>query len=305
MGGGVGPIRPFVSATAERETSRKPERMSREQALKKLSAIPPFPAVVRKLMSMVASDHSDMRMISEVLKADAVLAGESLRIANSALFALRHEVTSVLHAISVLGLDRLKSVVVTVGLRKCMKAGTGASQRCWRHNLATALVAEQMAAACELNRATVYTAGLLHGIGYAALAACFEDAWEAALGERARSGRNLAEIEADVIGITHLEAAEWLVHYWELPPSFLATSRCSHEAGGVMAVADMAQVVALACDGADWLGFAPWSAGADWDSARLMARLPEAAGQRMAATVDLLPEHVPYKINDFEMTFLR
>ena len=117
---------------------QSPAEVRQSEALKRLKSIPPFPAAARKLMAMVGSQATDLRGVSDVLKSDAVLAGESLRMANSALFALRHEVTSILHAVSVLGLDRLKSVVLTVGLRDMMKTPSAAAQRCWRHNLACA-----------------------------------------------------------------------------------------------------------------------------------------------------------------------
>jgi HD-like signal output (HDOD) protein len=281
---------------------------SKKDALNRLRTIPAFPAAARKLMSIMGNDSLNLRGVSDVLKSDAVLAGETLRMANSALFALRHEVTSVLHAVSVLGVDRLKSVVLTVGLRDMMKTRSTAAQRCWRHNLACALVAEYAADACGVDRASAYTAGLLHGIGYVALASCFSQEWDGIVTTFQQAPeRSLPELETAVIGINHMDAADWLIRHWELPEAFLKTSRCNHSGRPAIEIADMPAVTELACETADLLGFSVIEpAGVKlWDAQVLLGRVPESAAVRLAPTVEELPEIIPYKINDFEMSFLR
>ena len=53
--------------------------------------------------------------VSQLIRSDAVFAAEVLRLANSAMLGLRYEVMSIMHAISVLGMDRLQSLVMKSG----------------------------------------------------------------------------------------------------------------------------------------------------------------------------------------------
>src|SRR5438874_10600015 len=59
----------------------------------------------------------DFGEVSRVLMADAAFSSQVLRVANSALFGARYEVASILQALCVLGVDRLRDLVVTVALK--------------------------------------------------------------------------------------------------------------------------------------------------------------------------------------------
>src|SRR5207245_6126687 len=110
--------------------------------------------------------------LCDLIRPDPVFAAEILRIANSPLIAFSKEITSVMQASMLLGFRRLRRLVITVGLRLYMdKSFSRAVQLCWRHSVATAVIAERIARWNSIDRDFAYTAGILHDIGRAALAA--------------------------------------------------------------------------------------------------------------------------------------
>src|SRR5512142_829425 len=113
-----------------------------------LSDLPPFPGVAVRLMRLASTEGISLRNIAEMVRAEAAVSADVLRLANSSMFGGRTEVVSILHALAMLGLDRVKAMVTTAALRRYVASVWGYKSfvRCWRHNLACALVAQELAA---------------------------------------------------------------------------------------------------------------------------------------------------------------
>ena len=141
--------------------------------------LPPIPSVAVALLGLLSKEHVSIAEVSATIATDAAIAAEVLRAANTAHYGIRGEVTSVQHAATLLGLDRIRGLAATIGLRRYLGQALRmpAVQRCWRHNLACAFTAEQMATRLGGNPADAYTAGLLHDIGRLALVVAHPQAY--------------------------------------------------------------------------------------------------------------------------------
>ncbi|HTM51820.1 MAG TPA: HDOD domain-containing protein [Bryobacteraceae bacterium] len=120
----------------------------------------------------------------QVLRTDAAFSAEVLKLGNSPLNACRGRISSVLQAVMMLGLERIKDLAATFSLRAFLEGGilNGTLRDCWRHNLATAILAERLARFLLLDGDICYTAGLLHDIGRLALIRARPDKYEPAPG---------------------------------------------------------------------------------------------------------------------------
>ncbi len=235
-----------------------------------------------------------------MIRRDPAMAAEVLRLANSAMVGLRYEVMSIMHGISILGTSRLQSLVLTVGMRDFFQGGGSVALRyCWRHHLATALLAEDLAEPCAIERAEAYTAGLLHDLGYLALISAFPVEAEG-LGETWSSLD--ASAEQRIFGIDHRQAAVLLADAWGLP----STLRAVLEEPGDESRMTVPRLIRIASDVADRLGFAVLPGPAsEWDPEWLSMQLPPAAWTEISPRLAGLCESVPTKINLFECEFGR
>ena len=191
--------------------------LGRASAIKTLR---PFPAVACHLMNLVKGDNkADFGEVSRVLMADAALSSQVLRVANSALFGAKYEVKSVLHALCVVGVDRLRDLVVTVALKDFVSGGDNLFlQRCWRHNLATALWCDTLADHCGIDRPMGYTAGILHDIGRIALLMLFPDEYAAFLDVSLTGDLDKLEAERKLCDADHCQVGDSLATLWNLSP---------------------------------------------------------------------------------------
>uniref|UniRef100_I2Q5U9 HDOD domain-containing protein n=1 Tax=Desulfovibrio sp. U5L TaxID=596152 RepID=I2Q5U9_9BACT len=109
------------------------------------------------------------RLLAECIGLDPILTGHVLRIANSPLFGLRAQVTSLEQAIGVLGLSNLRTLLYTELLEQAAaKAGfvPGLRRSLWAHLGRTAVMARHIAPALPgLDPQALHTMGLLHDVG--------------------------------------------------------------------------------------------------------------------------------------------
>jgi HD-like signal output (HDOD) protein len=111
-----------------------------------VGSLPRLPSVVPQLMRSLRNDDSDSRALAELIGRDAVLVGEIVRVANSAFFKTSRPVTSLPQAITLLGQDGLRRVVMQLVMRPILRTNMGgasqhAGERLWEH-------AERCARAC-------------------------------------------------------------------------------------------------------------------------------------------------------------
>src|ERR1700722_6561567 len=105
-----------------------------------LRDLPPYRPVARKLMMLVDREDVSLTRIEQVLRTDAAFAADVLRLANSPLICSRFPILSIMQAIMMLGLEKVRALATTLAIRTFL-AGTITSdslRRCWTHNLATA-----------------------------------------------------------------------------------------------------------------------------------------------------------------------
>lgn len=185
-----------------------------------LRNLPPFSPVAARLMTLLRHENAGFREAADLLKSDAALTAEVLRLANSPTSGLRFPTTSLLQALSVLGVNRIASLTTTLCVGRLLKpvAKLPLMRRCWRHNLATALIASRWSGEYKVDAERAYTFGLLAGLGRLALLVSDPEVYSR-LAERAQLEHlSLELLENRLYGFDHRDAGQWLVSEWKLPP---------------------------------------------------------------------------------------
>lgn len=132
--------------------------------------IPRRPSLLPKLMATVNDAESSVLEISRIVAQDPALTGNLLRIANSPFYKVGNApIESIDRAVTLVGVQGLRSVIATALLQPLMATGSGAFSRfpelCWDHTLYSAVTAE--AHATQIERAEPFVSqlvGLLYGL---------------------------------------------------------------------------------------------------------------------------------------------
>ena len=242
----------MVSPETITTTARPDKTTERPWALINL---PPFPGVALRVLQLMSNDDVGFRELTALISSDMALSSEILRLANSALFCFRSEIRGILQAAVLLGLQRVKALALTVSMRVYLTdvLAIPALRACWRHSLATAFIAEEVAGISHMEKDAAYTAGLLHDIGRLALAVIRPVQYASFLSSGPKTDAEILGGERRLFEVDHCQAGRWLVEAWKLPKDFVdITSRHHLEINGKF---DLFAVVSFSCALANTLGF--------------------------------------------------
>jgi HD-like signal output (HDOD) protein len=263
--------------------------------------IPPFPAIAIKALQLISKDYSRLTELSNLICSDAAFSAEMLRIVNSPFFGLRTEVRSVLQATLLLGLERVKGLVVTIGMRAYLGDAlkVPALRACWRHSLACAMIAEDLTKKSLEEKDVAYTAGIVHDIGRFGLAVAYPERYASFLARTIDGPSAVLERERELFGINHCEAGRSLVLRWNLPKEFIRVTSEHHQraTGGPF---DLVAVIRASCMMADALGFEVVLPREPRNYKELLAELPESHRNLLSRDTEDLSFRIAEKINSLE-----
>ncbi|MGA8041359.1 MAG: HDOD domain-containing protein [Terracidiphilus sp.] len=265
--------------------------------------LPPFSQVALRVLEVVHRENAQLHELSDLISSDPAFAGEVLAIVNSLAYAPRFPINSILQAIAVMGAGHLQGLCLTVGVRGYLgqSLGNPSMRALWRHNLACAAIAEQLASAGFMDRDAAYTCGVLHDVGRMGLAAVRPREYADLLCRHRGTPASMMEREREVFGKDHCEVGLELVREWKLPEDFEVIVAEHHAPPRQDGVWDMAALVNLSCRMADAAGYAAFPACTCSPFAELLEELPARERKLFYTDVESLAYEVGRKINAIEL----
>jgi HD-like signal output (HDOD) protein len=264
--------------------------------------LPPFPQVALRVLQLANNENLQLHQLSELISSDPAFASEVLTVANSLLYAPRFPASSVLQAIAVLGANNLQGLCLTVGVRGYMgKALSQPAMRAiWRHNLASALIADQVASVGFIDRDVAYTSGVMHDIGRLALAVIRPREYTLLLETHSGPPVSILKAEHELFGWDHCQAGRQLIVDWKLPPEFEAIAAEHHEPRQKNGSWGMVDLINVSCRMADAAGFPAFAGCEVTPYPELLDELPVRERSLFHATLEPLAFEIAKKINAVE-----
>ena len=185
----------------------------------KLDRIPAVPTTYTELSRLAQDPKADSASFSKVIEMDAAVCAKVLQLVNSAYFGLGQKIVSVRAAVTYLGVEVIKSLVLGSSSfsDKAISEVKGFSpQRLQHHSMLTALLAKKIVSSPQLADAA-FTAGLLHDIGALVLLHAAPPDYVRALDRAKQLGGDTASAEREIFGVTHAEVGAYLLGLWGIP----------------------------------------------------------------------------------------
>lgn len=186
-------------------------------------ALPALPSLYFSVLKHLESPTSTVQDVAREVVKDIAMTSKLLQLVNAAFLGLRQKVTSASDAISILGIETLKSLVLSIHVFDYYEkfSSTGFSpERLWSHSLAVANASRQLTLLETHDKRMAdeaFTAGLLHDVGKLIFMANATVDYRRAIDEASRQGRDLSEVETEIFGAAHSQAGAYLVGIWAMP----------------------------------------------------------------------------------------
>lgn len=198
------------------------ELASLEIRIARSENLPVLPQAVSSVLKLADSPNVSPRQIAQCIERDPAITGKVLRAANSAYYGFSN-VNTVGRAISCLGMNSIRSLVISVALQN-MLAGRSHSQafnktEFWKHSLAVGIACRILGTMKMPYKADeIYSAGMMHDVGYIALDRFAAREMDEMVRQSKASGASLTMLMQMTLGFDHRAVGALLADKWHLPP---------------------------------------------------------------------------------------
>ncbi len=134
-----------------------------------IESIPTLPTVALRVMEVTSDPQSSASDLMEIIGPDISLTTKILKIANSPFYGLTKEVSSLQHAVTVLGFKEIRNMVMSTvafeSFKNFKQDDKFDIKRFWRHSFCCGLAAKIIAVELKSSSNDLFVAGLVHDIG--------------------------------------------------------------------------------------------------------------------------------------------
>lgn len=196
-------------------------------ALKRSQELASLPHIASKVLKLIQNKKVDLGEIARVIESDPILSMKLIRVANSPIFATRTKITSINHALMLLGTKRISNIVLSVSIYSKFFTNThkGAAvlmERFFNHSYLTGNTAKTLASCLKLQfNDNEFIGGLLHDVGKMAMLQVHPREYSLVHKLIREEGLYDLEAEKEVFGENHIEVGIQVAQLWKLPEEII------------------------------------------------------------------------------------
>ena len=199
----------------------------------KRTELPTLPVIVENILGTAKAENSSAKDLAYFIDKDQAITNKILRLANSAYYGLMKKVTSISHAITVIGFNEIISLTIGMSVFSAFHQkdlhGILDMRDLWLHSIGCASAAKEIAKKSGSRLVEqLFLNGLLHDMGKVILAVYFPKEYRAVLEGAKKSKTLLYHKEKEILGIDHATLSGLLMESWHFPDSLILSSRFHH-----------------------------------------------------------------------------
>lgn len=197
--------------------------------------LPSLPKIYTRVIDELCKPDPCMKTVTDLISRDVGMSARLLHLANSSFFGVRQRVESPAYAASLLGLNILRPLILSVGIfcqfdaRAIRSFSINAFSD---HSLAVSNAARLIAMQAGADKEVIddaQMAGMVHDVGQLLLASQVSAEYDQVLHRIHEEGRSACEIERELLGSDHADVGAHLLGLWGLPEPIVEAVALHHE----------------------------------------------------------------------------
>ena len=189
--------------------------------LRKEPDLPSPPAIALRILEEIKREECSIDSLSRIIEADPVLVAKVLRISNSSHYGLVSEVNTLPHALSLLGLNAVKNIVLSFVLTENVPKGANDGafnyDQFWRRSVTTAVSADLVCDLFDADCPDIFVTALLQDIGQLFMYICLRDDYLCLMEESQFGMSPEQDLEKETLSYNHQEVSATVLENWGLP----------------------------------------------------------------------------------------
>jgi len=205
-----------------------------DTVLRQIYTLPTLPVVLTTVLELIRNPKTSAADIGRVISKDQILTARLLKLVNSAFYGFPRRISTVSHAITVIGFDALTNLILATSVLdifpKENQEGGFDYEGFWKHSIGTAAGSKVIAGFISYNgKEELFVAGLLHDIGKIVEAQFMQQEFLKVREEIHNNAGLMVNAEAKILGYTHARIGGELIDKWGLPASLVEPVALHHE----------------------------------------------------------------------------
>jgi len=189
--------------------------------------LPSLPTIALEVIELVQRRDVDIKQIAHTISHDPALSSKILKTVNSSFYGQAQSISTISHALVVLGLNSIKTLALGFTLVGNLKSkeddGCFDHMSFWKRSLYSAVAARLLAKTVGIvQQEETFLGGLLQDLGLFAMVQTLEDDYLDLIVQSESDHRKLVELETNCLGTDHAKVGALLAQKWKLPPLLIA-----------------------------------------------------------------------------------
>lgn len=214
---------PSLSRATEKMSAESTKQISLQEILES-AQLPALPQTAITLLELSQDASNGPAEFARPIEADAGLMSQILKFVNSSYFGFAKEISNVRQALALVGVRTIKNFALWSAVFSLVpdpKFGPFDLKSLWKDSLRRAIFARIIGKRCKLpNSEDLFAAALLQDMAIPLLLRELPEEYEQLIERTKVENLRLSQLEYEIFGWDHAEAAASLVRNWRLPEEF-------------------------------------------------------------------------------------
>ncbi|RLB26100.1 MAG: two-component system response regulator [Deltaproteobacteria bacterium] len=207
---------------------------SLKKVISSLDSLPSLPELYQEILHELQSEDPSIQKVGDIISKDVGMTAKILQLVNSAFFGLPRHISNPQQAVTLLGLETVKALVLSVQVFSQFDDAEiphSFLDALWHHSMGTGKIVREIVRAEKVEKDLAddtFMAAVLHDVGKLILAASFPEQYKQLIKKCSEAKLPLRHAERERFGTTHAEVGAYLMGLWGLPDTIVEALAFHH-----------------------------------------------------------------------------